>query len=107
MKNYELDIVFKDLVFDFVPMEEVNYDSAQNMISISADQEDDNRKTLIFHNVTKIIMESNEEYDMEIFCPGDSFLVTLYKVRGESVFLLPTEENIWTIHSSFPEIKDS
>ncbi len=106
MKKYELEIVFKDLEFDFVPMEEVHYDSAKNIISISAEQEDGSRKILTFKNATKILMESNEEYDMDIFCPDDSFLVTLYKVRGESIFLMPTEENVWTIYSSSPEIKD-
>lgn len=102
MENKELDIVFDDLCFDFVPMEKVSYDSNVGSLSIFADLEEGPGVTMYFKRVSGFSFENNDNFDMSIFCPDNFFTVTLYKVKHENLYLFPTEENIWRIYSDNP-----
>lgn len=99
-KELELDIVFNELCFDFVPMEKVFYDANKGSLEISAELEDGSKATIYFNRVDGFSLESNDGFDMSSFCPNDFFVVTLYKVQDENIYIFPTEENVWKIYSS-------
>ena len=105
MKSYDLEIVYKELEFDFVPMEKINFDSDKSVLELTAEEESGKISTLVFEQVKTIYFESNELFNMDIFCPCDSFLVTLYKVKNEDIYLFPTEEKVWSIFSSKVYVK--
>lgn len=104
MKSYELEIVFKELQFDHVPLEIAVFDASKNSFRIKAETELGEIKEITFSQVIFVSLESSEKYDMNLFCYMGFFHVTLYREvdnqkRTDNIhtYLFPTETNVWKI----------
>ena len=80
-------------------MEKVSYDANSGSMEIIAEFEDGTKGIICFEKVDVFSLESNEDYDMSVFCPKGFFIVTLYKMKGQDIYFFPTEKNVWKIFS--------